>query len=288
MGSDLFEYESKAKLDEDCRYSFTIPESIICNEDDIGEKRITVFSFFSITRGINYRLSFSINNLVKWAGRKPNRNDGGINDKMHDCIKKLEEYGYIDVFDDCTGSHIANARLNNSYIKKKIDSESFAVLYPDEVLKILSYDGLTSKSKSLNKDIVLLVFAYLRLKITRRPNKLQPEFLNCDGKNNRSHDIENRRLKCPDAYNMQYKDMANELKLNDKDGRIVSKATNILVELGLIYKENLHRVNRDDRWFTQDTIFCNAYKRECGYLLDDGEDYYLREIKNKRKKITAK
>lgn len=285
MGSDLFEYESKAKLDEDCRYSFTIPESIICDKDDIGEKRITVFSFFSITRGINYRLSFSINNLVKWAGRKPNRNDGGINDKMHDSIKKLEECGYIDVFDDCTGSHMANAKLNYSYIKKKTNDEFFAVLYPDEVLKILSYNGLTSKSKSLNKDVVLLVFAYLRLMIIRRPNKLQPEFLNCDGKNNVSHNIENRRCKFPEAYNAQYKEIASTLNLGEKT---VSSAINILVELGLIYKESLHRINRDDRWFTQDTIFCNAYKREGGYLLDEGKDYYLREIENKKKKIKAK
>lgn len=285
--SGFYEYDNPVdKLDDDSRCLFAIPRSIILNKD-IGEKRITVFSFFSIARGINYRLSFSVNEIVEWAGRKPNRNKNGINSKMFCSVGKLADYGYIEIFDDCAGSHRAKAKLNGSYIQEQANECSFAILYADEVEKILGYDGFDSGDKLLNNDVVLLMFAYLRMAIYTRPNRLKPEELNCDGNDNRSHDIDKRRINRPEAYNDYYDNMAEEIGVSP---RVASKAVDILVELGLIYIEPLPRFKIEGKWNTDHTIFCNIYKRgeynQRQYLLDEGEDYYLREIKNKKRIIS--
>lgn len=284
--SEFYEYEHPmAKLDDDSRCMFAIPESIILNED-IGEKRITAFSFFSIVRGINYKLSFSVNEIVEWTGRKPNRNKNGISNKIFCSVDKLADYGYIEVFDDCAGSHRAKARLNNSYIQEETNSYRFAILYADEVEKILGYDSFDSGDKLLNNDVVLLVFAYLRMSIYTRRNKLRPEDLNCDGEDNRSHDVDNRRINFPEAYSDYYINIAENIGISS---RIISKAVSILVELKLIYIEPLPRFKSGDKWITDHTIFCNVYKRgsykQEQYLLDEGKDYYLREIENKKKKL---
>ena len=49
------------------------------------------------------------------------------------------------------------------------------------------------KDSTVNNFIILLVFAYLRHKINRRPNELKPEERTSDG-------IKKRRERIPDAY----------------------------------------------------------------------------------------
>ena len=148
--------------------------------------------------------------------------------------------------------------------------------------QILNYKNQNSKDSSVNNDIILLVFAYLRMRIFRRRNRLFPEEINIDNKNSHKYDIEARKLRSPDAYDCYYCDIAKELGLSS---RTVSKAINVLNELGLIYSESLPRIRYDGKWRTDHTIFCNAYKREGSCLLASGSDYYLTEVKNKKKKL---
>ena len=101
-------------------------------------------------------------------------------------------------------------------------------------------------------------------------------------KNDHKYDIEQRRLRSPDAYDCYYKEIAKDLGITD---RAVSKATEVLKELGLIYAEALPRIHLDGQWITDHTIFCNMYKREGSKLLATGEDYYLGEAENKKKKL---
>lgn len=280
---DSCEYKYPVDLSGDSSAYFIVPSSIIFNKD-IGEKRLTAFSYASVQRGIDRTLFFSTNMIVKWSGRTPNRRPNGINEKIADSVGKLEDYGYLKISGDYSGSHIADAYFDLSMVLKESEHDRFAIIYADELKSILKYDGFNSGDKLMNNDVVLLVFSYLRMMIYRRPNKLRPEELNADGKNSNKHDIDSRRIRSPEAYNGYYCDIADDIGLSP---RIVSRAIDALEEMGLIYTEPLPRIKLGDRWITSHTLFCNTYKREGQKLLDSGSEYYLREIHNKKLKLNA-
>ena len=215
-------------------------------------------------------------------GKQPNRTARGINSKIIQIIQYLIDEGYLTLYSELTNLMYMDAIFNVSKIKQKCEDknerEKFAVVYLDELKQIINYQNNEIKSN----DILLLVFAYLRMKIYRRRNELLPEEINLDNKNNHQFDIESRRIRCPDAYDCYYYEIAEDLGL---DVRMVSKAVEILNGLGLIYSEPLPRIKYENKWRTDHTVFCNTYKREGNYLLASGEDYYLTEVKNKKKKL---
>lgn len=279
------EYSSILKLDSVLNNYFVIPSSIIL-DTDMTERRATVFSFFSVYRGLGCELFFSVNNIVEWMGKKPNRNSNGINNKIIKDIESLIDVDYLDVHDKLNNSSCISAAFNLSKLSQDCEYERFAVIYLDELKKILNYQNSNIKDSYINNDIVLLVFAYLRMKIYRRRNKLMPEEINFENKNNHEYDIAVRRKRAPEAYDCYYSEIANELELS---ARTISKAVEVLNELDLIYSESLPRIRYFDgnteKWRTDHTIFCNTYKRESNYLLASGKDYYLTEIKNKKIKL---
>jgi DNA-binding transcriptional ArsR family regulator len=99
---------------------------------------------------------------------------------------------------------------------------------------------------------------------------LLPEEINVDNRNDYRYDINIRRLKNPEAYDCYYFEIAEELGLS---ARTVSKAVSALNEIGLVYSEPLPRIKYENKWRTDHTIFCNAYKREGNYLLANGNEY---------------
>jgi biotin operon repressor len=137
----------------------------------------------------------------------------------------------------------------------------------------MNYQKENSKDSTVNNFVVLLVFAYLRHKIRRRPNELMPEERYQDK-------IKSRRERIPDAYGGIISDMADELGISAKT---LSKIIDILeYELCLIVTDRAYRIkNKDDEFRTLPTIFANAYKREDKYLLDTGDNYSRTEIKLK-------
>lgn len=54
----------------------TIPSSIILNKD-MDIMRVAVYSFFMFRRGLDNCLYFSINAMIHWFNKKPNRNRNG-------------------------------------------------------------------------------------------------------------------------------------------------------------------------------------------------------------------
>lgn len=279
--AERYEYPSPIELDEASKNYFIIPSSVILN-NDMSEKRITIFSFFSVYRGLGSGLFFSVNNIVKWTGKQPNRNANGINNKIIQTIEYLKDEGYLTLSEELTNSSCIEAIFNLSKISQECERERFAVIYLDELKHILNYKNLNLKDAFLNNDIILLVFAYLRMKIYRRRNRLMPEEINVNNKNNHQFDIEARRLRAPEAYDCYYYEIAEELNIS---ARTVSKAVDVLNELGLIYSESLPRIKYENKWRTDHTIFCNAYKREGNCLLISGSKYYLSEVENKKKKF---
>lgn len=279
--TEKFEYSSPIELDVIGGNYFAIPASIIM-DTDMTEKRATVFSFFSIYRGLNSSLFFSINNIVKWTRKQPNRHANGINSKIIQVIECLRDGGYLTLSEELNNSSCVEATFNLSKISQECDNDRFAIIYLDELKQIMDYQNPNAKDAFLNSDVILLVFAYLRMKIYRRRNKLFLEEISVNNQNNHQLDIDTRRLRSPDAYDCYYYEIAEELGLTS---RTVSKAVDVLNELGLIYSEPLPRIKYENKWRTDHTVFCNTYKREGNYLLISGSQYYLTEIENKKRKL---
>lgn len=281
--NERYEYLSPVELGLGANNYFVVPASIICGTN-MNEKRVAIFSYLSIRRGLDCSLMFTVNNIVKWMNKQPNRNANGINNKIIKTIEDLRDDDYIEYADDLNHSSCVEAYLNMSKISYECENSRFAVIYIDELKQIINYQNLNCTDTSLSNDVLLLVFSYLRMKIYRRRNKLLPEEINIDNKNNHQHDITTRRLRSPDAFDCYYNDIASALDISSK---AVSKAIAILNELNLIYSEQLPRVKHNGKWHTDHTIFCNAYKREGSYLLTSGEDYYLNEIINKKRRLNV-
>ena len=274
MAQEKYEYESKTDLKDDSRVHFNIPASIILN-NDAGKKRIAVFSFFSVYKGLNNKLFLSVNCLAEWTGKIPDRHKNGVNGKLIESIEWLKKNEYINYSEIAKHDSCMEVSFNSQKIIEECNCDRFALIYLDELKKIFNYQNPNSKDTSLSSDNILIVFAYLRMMIYRRKNKVLPEKANCS--------IEDIKAESTDVYNSYYKEIANNLNLSTNT---ISKIVDVLNELGLIYSEPLSRTKCDEKgekWLTNHTLFCNFYKRENTYLYNSGENYYTTEIENKKK-----
>lgn len=265
---------------------FQIPAEIIYGLE-LGEKRVTVFSYFSVRRGLDSRLTFSVNDIVTWSGKKPDRHMDGINNKVQSVIECLSENGYLSNVEISKHSSVNEVQFNLNRVLEQCDTERFAIIYVDELMKIMSYCSSAPKDSLHNIDTILLVFAYLRMKIYRRRNKLLQDEINIENKDSHELDIESRRLRAPEVYDGYYYEIANDLGLSYRN---VSDAVTVLSDLGLVYFEALPKIKRisengNESWRTDHTLFCNMYKRENSYLLASGSEYYRREVRNKKIKL---
>ena len=231
------------------------------------------FSYLRIHCGLNDIVGFTISDMVEWCGGKPDRRVNGTNDKTLSALDILKSRGYLTYLTDKSRSSYMKCKIDSSYYYNDCFSNGYAILYLDEIDKIISYQKENSKDSSLNNISILLVFAYLRNKIRRRPNELKPEERTSDG-------IKKRKERMPDAYGSNINDIANELNISSKT---LSKIIDILEQdLELIVTDRAYRVkNENDEFRTLPTIFANAYKREDKYLLDTGDNYSRAEIELK-------
>lgn len=129
--------------------------------------------------------------------------------------------------------------------------------------KIFNYQKTAAGKKfSISTDKVLTVFAWLRMRIPRRPNGVAYgfEILKEDNRADRKATIEKYRKDTPEAWNCCYKEIADELKITE---RAVYAVIDVLEAIGLIAIRALKREQDAlGSWHTGWTIFCNAYKRE--------------------------
>lgn len=288
--TENFECSSVVELKEDSKVYFAVPSSIILNKG-IGDKRVATFSFFSTYRGIMNKMFFSVNAIALWFGKQPNRCSSGINAKIIENINYLKDEGYLKLFhesDEIKNSTCIEGVFNLSKVLQECDQGRFATIYIDELDKVMKYRNPSPKDNYLQNDTLLLIFAYLRMKIPKRRNKMLPDEINLNGENNIAYDIKQRKMRYPEAYDCYYQEISEDLNVGV---RTVSKAISVLNELGLIYSEILPRIkfyddnNGSVRWITDHSIFCNTYKRETTYLLASGKEYYQSEVENKKKKL---
>ena len=263
-----YEYTKTLLADSESKYIY-IPLSLITDKE-MDIKRVGVFSYLRIHCGLNDVVGFTVPDVVEWCGMKPNKREGKTNDKFLSIIDDLTNGDYLTYLTERSKSAYMKCKLNMEYYYDKC-SEGYAVIYLDELQKILNYKNL--QGNSISNAAILLVFAYFRNKIMRRPNELKPEERTPDG-------IKQRRERIPDAFDGNIVDIAKELGIHKQT---LTKIIDVLEqELGLIVTDRAYRIKTEDNEFrTLPTIFANAYKREDKYLLAAGEDYSRREIELK-------
>lgn len=248
-----------------------IPLSVI-TDIELDTKRVGVFSYLRIHCGLNNVTNFTIPDIVEWCGGKPDRRVNGSNDKLLSTLDSFNDKGFLIYLTEKSRSSYMKCKFNVGHYYDAC-SNGYAVIYLDELEKIMDYKKENLKDNTLNNTTILLVFAYLRNKIRRRSNELRPEERTSDG-------IKARRERLPDAYGDNINNIADELNISSKT---LSKIIDILEqELKLIVTDKAYRVkNEDDEFRTLPTIFANAYKREDKYLLDTGDNYSRIEIELK-------
>lgn len=265
-----YEYRRIPLEESQSKYIY-VPLSVI-TDAELDIRRVGIFSYLRIHCGLNNVIGFTIPDMVEWYGGKPDRRANGSNDKALSTLDTLRDRGYLTYLTE---------KSRSSYMKCKFDtgnyydacSDGYAAIYLDELEKIMNYQKENPNDNVLNNTTILLVFAYLRNKIRRRPNELAPEERTSDG-------IKKRKERMPDAYGSNINDIANELNISSKT---LSKIIDILEQdLELIVTDRAYRVkNENDEFRTLPTIFANAYKREDKYLLDTGDNYSRAEIELK-------
>lgn len=263
-----YEYTKTLLTNEESKYIY-IPLSVIV-DNELDVKRVGVFSYLRIHCGLNDVVGFTIPDIVEWCGMKPNKREGKTNDKFLSVVNDLSHRGYLTYLNEQSKSSYVKCKFNMEYYYDSC-SNGYAVIYLDELEKIMKYKNL--QGNSISNTTLLLVFSYLRNKIRRRPNELKPEERTSEG-------IKQRKERLPDAFDGNISDIAKELGMHKQT---LSKIIDILeLELKLIVTDRAYRVKTDESEFrTLPTIFANAYKREDKYLLAAGEEYSRTEIELK-------
>lgn len=263
-----YEYTKTLLADSESKYIYLPLSVIVDNELDV--KRVGVLSYLRIHCGLNDVVGFTVSDMVEWCNMKPNKREGKTNEKFLSIIDDLNNRGYLTYLTEKSKSSYMKCKFNTEYYYNQC-SDGYAVIYLDELEKLMSYKNL--QGNSISNTTMLLVFAYLRNKIRRRPNELKPEERTLDG-------IKQRKERLPDAFDSNISDIAKELGMHKQT---LSKVIDILEqELGLIVTDRAYRVKTEDSEFrTLPTIFANAYKREDKYLLASGEEYSRTEIEQK-------
>lgn len=265
-----YEYQ-RVQLDEPSSKHIYIPLSVI-TDTNMDIRRVSIFSYLKIHCGLNNVIGFTIPDMVEWCGGKPDRRPNGINGKVLSVLDYFNDGGYLTYLTEKSRSSYMKCLFDTAKYYEQC-SNGYAVVYLDEIEKIMNYEKSNSKDGILNNSTILLVFAFLRNKIYRRPNELKPEERASDG-------IRCRRERLPEAYSSNIADIANEIGVSAKT---LSKIIDILeYELELIVTDRAYRIKNDnDEYRTLPTIFANAYKREDKYLLDVGDNYSRDEIELK-------
>lgn len=263
-----YEYAKTLLTDLESKYIY-IPLSVIVNKE-LDIKRISILSYLRIHCGLNDIVGFTVPDMVEWCNMKPNKREGKTNDKFLSIIDDLNNEGYLTYLTEKSKSSYMKCKFNMEYYYDKC-SDGYAVIYLDELEKMMNYKNL--QGNSISNATILLVFSYLRNKIRRRPNELKPEERTLNG-------IQQRKERLPDAFDSNISDIAEELGMHKQT---LSKIINILEqELELIVTDKAYRIKVEENEFrTLPTIFANAYKREDKYLLATGEEYSRMEIELK-------
>lgn len=200
------------------------------------------------------QVQYEYSSICRWLGRNPLSRS-----KKNNCYKRVTET--IEAFID--NKIIGNPkRIKYNHFKadfNELPTEvHFAKIFLDEIDKIIHYQS--DKYQIVNKANVMLVLAYLRLRIP--VNNVGTDYI--------------------EAFDCFYRDIANDIGIGDD---AVQKAIFVLNDLGIIYSEDFEYISGRFNLVTH--IFSNVYKRDAtnGVLVASGEDYYKKNINKQKSKL---
>ena len=173
-----YEYKRIPLEGSQAKYIY-IPLSVI-TDTELDIRRVGAFSYLKIHCGLNNVVNFTIPDIVEWCGGKPDRRTNGSNDKLLSTLDSFSNEGYLTYMIAPSRSSYMKCRFNVEHYYEEC-SNGYAAVYLDELEKIMKYKKENLKDSTINNTTILLVFAYLRHKIRRRPNELMPEERTSDG-----------------------------------------------------------------------------------------------------------
>lgn len=266
----FFEFEERLKLEGLKSMFVTIPESIALDIFEYTDSEILLFIYLQMNSNFLGDVLFCEYDFVKWLGMKPSRKKGDILDKVEIALVRLAEQNFIKFqpHEKLGRNGVYNVHIESDVILK----QKFAIIYFDEIFDIMKINFSGCKLGSYGKTFRLL--SYFRLNIYQRKNT----FFSKD----KEKEIAKRRREMPEVFNIHIKTIGEDLNM---DRKTASKFVNILTDTGIIVKKKPFHVQYENRWYSPEIFFANAYKRQNGYLLASGEAYYLSEIEEKEKRM---
>mgnify|MGYP003533002172 CR=1 FL=1 len=112
-----------------------------------------MFSYLRIHCGLNNVVGFTIPDMSEWCGMKPRRGADRTNGKFLSIIDDLSNKGYLTYLTESNKSSYMKCNLDIDYCYNKC-SEGYAVVYLDELEKIMKYKS--PKSNSISNTIILI------------------------------------------------------------------------------------------------------------------------------------
>lgn len=261
-----------------------VPKEIVL-ENSLTEHRISVLCYLNYNQTWERTVGYSPIHMIQWCGYKTNwrklpNGNKNIYDKFLDCMDWYFKNGYIIDFDSkkYTRNTFQASLLNEDVIFPK---NNFGLLYDFEIKAIMDYQ---SPYKPLNRSIILLLLSYIRAFTWIRSNQIS------------GHSEKSKKNK-PEIFYSQFKTIGESLGVNP---RLISRATNILCELGIIKKHKMPAYkDSDNNWHSGEIIFIcpykiSSYKGELKICSKDEYNWekeleygikYLRELKHFTKKF---
>lgn len=268
------EFEDIKKLDGSSFDFITIPDKIIFDDSDLINTEIILYTYLQLNRTISGSVLFSGYDFAEWLGVVPSKRKGEILDRTHLSFERLKVIGVIDSF--VLHKKFGRNGFYNVRLNKDTNSDCrYTILYLDEIEKIMSREtNRIGRTGYFGMAIRLL--AYFRLNIFVRSNEFNID--NAD----KDSEIDKRRMDNPEAFYKHIKYIALDLNLHRDT---IQKFIDILVDLQLIVKRTPYKFRCENNWYCPECLFANAYKRQNGYLIASGEEYYNPEFDAAEKRL---
>lgn len=220
-----------------------IPKEIIL-EKELSEHRISTLIYLNYNQTWDEMVHYSPTYMIQWCGYKANWRKGkkeNIYDKFLNCMSWLHKNGYIIDFDAVayTQNNFQSSLIN---MEKVLPENNFGVINDFEIEAIMNYK---STYKPLNKSILLLMLSYIRAFTWVRAD-LKTGYSESSKKNK------------PEIFHGQFEYMENFIGVRPK---MISKATNVLEELGMIKTYRMPNYkDAQGHWHSDDIICVCPYK----------------------------
>lgn len=253
-------------------------------QPNVTEHRISVLFYLNYNRTWENIVNYSPIHMIQWCGYKPNwnrhKNRESIYDKFLSSMQWIFSNGYIIDFDK---SRFVQNTLQSSLLNLDLiePNKDFAIIYDFEYETIMEYD---SPYKPLTKSVLLLVFSYIKAFTWNRFSSIS------------GHSEKAKKSK-PEIFHSQFEIMSQFIGIKPK---MISKATEILEQMGLIITHRMPRYqDTDGNWHTDDIIYVIPYKiiyQNKHFYICSKEEYdpkkelengiiYLRNMKHISKKF---